>query len=242
VTDRIVIVTGSAGGIGSAIVRAFETKGDTVIGLDLVDGFDIRDPGACQAAADEIKEEYGRIDVLCGNAGVGAVGDILAATVDDWTRVFDVNVFGLAHLTGAVIPVMRRQGSGAIVNTCSIAAEVGLVERVVYSASKGAVLAMTRAIAADEVRYGIRVNCVCPGTVDGPWVRRLIDNSDDPAATLAALAARQPTWRLITAEEVAAAVIYLADPSTATTGHSLQIDGGLAAVRVIDSREQDKID
>jgi len=132
VTDRIVVVIGSAGGIGSAIVNAFERNGDAVIGLDLVDGFDIRDPHACRQAADAILEEHSRIDVLCGNAGVGAVGDILAATPDDWTRVFGVNVFGLAHLTAAVMPAMRRQGSGAIVNTCSIAAEVGLVERVVY--------------------------------------------------------------------------------------------------------------
>lgn len=232
--DRVVVVTGSAGGIGSAIVDAFESRGDIVVGLDLVDGFDIRDWNACQAAASEIVGSYGRIDVLCGNAGVGAVGDVVAATPEDWRRVFDVNVFGLAYLTSAVLPIMRDQGSGAVINTCSIAAEVGLVDRAVYSASKGAVLALTKAMAADEVAWGIRVNCVCPGTVDGPWVRRLIADSDDPVATRRTLETRQPIGRLLQPEEVAAAIVYLSDPGTSTTGCALMLDGGISAVKIVD--------
>src|SRR3954453_18786604 len=131
---RVVVVTGTAGGIGSAIAAEFESLGDTVIGLDIVDGFDVSDPAQCQAMAAGIDEEHGRIDVLCNNAGVGAVGDVTQASVDDWHRVFAVNVFGVAHLSAAVIPIMRRQGSGAIVNTCSVVAAVGLVERAVYTA------------------------------------------------------------------------------------------------------------
>lgn len=228
------VVTGAAGGIGTALVSAFDALGDVVVGLDLEWGFDLRDPAACTAEAARIQEEHGRIDVLCNNAGVGAVGDVVDATVDDWEHVFSVNVFGLAHLSAAVLPHMRAAGSGAIVNTCSVAADVGLVERAVYTASKGAVLGLTKAMAADEARRGIRVNCVNPGTVDGPWVQRLIADSDDPKATRAALEARQPLGRLVQAEEVAAAVAYLAAPTTYTSGQELILDGGITGIRLVD--------
>jgi NAD(P)-dependent dehydrogenase (short-subunit alcohol dehydrogenase family) len=183
--------------------------------------------------AARVDGEHGRIDVLCNNAGVGAVGDVTQATLDEWQRVFAVNVFGIAHLSAAVIPAMRRAGRGAIVNTCSVAAAVGLVERAVYSASKGAVLGLTRAMAADEAEHGIRVNCVSPGTVDGPWVRRLVDQSDDPKATLAALERRQPLGRLVAPEEVAKAVAFLAADTTFTTGQDLLLDGGITGVRIV---------
>lgn len=230
---RVVIVTGTSGGIGSAIAAEFERLGDTVVGLDLVEGFDVTDPIQCRDVADRTEREQGRIDVLCNNAGIGAVGDVTHATVDEWERVFAVNVFGIAHLSAAVIPAMRRAGRGAIVNTCSVAADVGLVERAVYSASKGAVLGLTRAMAADEAEYGIRVNCVSPGTVDGPWVRRLIDNSGDPDATRRALEARQPLGRLVAPEEVAKAVAFLAADTTFTTGQDLLLDGGITGVRIV---------
>ncbi len=233
-TDRrVVIVTGSAGGIGSSLVEAFEARGDIVVGLDIANGFDITDRGACEAAATEILATHGRIDVVCQNAGIGAVGSVVDATPEQWSAVFAVNVFGIANLSAAVIPSMRSQRSGTIVMTCSVAAEVGLVERAVYSASKGAVLALAKAMAADEAGYGIRVNCVSPGTVDGPWVRRLIDAADDPAATLAALEARQPLGRLVAPEEVAAAVVFLAAPTTFTTGAELLLDGGITGVRIV---------
>lgn len=232
-SGRVVVVTGSAGGIGSAIAAAFEALGDTVVGLDLEDGFDVRDRSACQAAVARVLGDHGRIDVLCENAGVGAVGTVVDATPEDWERVFAVNVFGVAHLAAAAVPAMRAAGRGAVVMTCSVAAEVGLVERAVYSASKGAVLGLARAMAADEARHGIRVNCVLPGTVEGPWVRRLVDQSDDPAATRAALEARQPLGRLVQPEEVAAAVVYLADDRCFTTGAELLLDGGITGVRIV---------
>src|SRR4051794_21008386 len=152
-SGRVVIVTGTSGGIGSAIAAEFEALGDTVVGLDLVEGFDVTDPEQCEAVAARLDAEHGRVDVLCNNAGIGAVGDVTQATLDEWQRVFAVNVFGIAHLSAAVLPVMRRAGTGAIVNTCSVAAAVGLVERAVYSASKGAVLGLTRAMAADEAEH-----------------------------------------------------------------------------------------
>ena len=118
-----------------------------------------------------------------------------------------------------------------MVNTCSIAATAGLPDRAVYSASKGAVLSLTLAMAADHLREGIRVNCVNPGTADTPWVARLLDSAADPAAERAALEARQPSGRLVTADEVAAAVLYLAGPQAgATTGTSLAVDGGMAGL------------
>jgi NAD(P)-dependent dehydrogenase (short-subunit alcohol dehydrogenase family) len=230
----VVVVTGAAGGIGTALVEAFENDGDVVIGLDIEWGFDIRDAAACRSAAHRIYDEHGRIDVLCNNAGVGAVGDVVDAPEEDWSRVFSVNVFGLAFLSAAVLPFMREAGSGAIVNTCSVVANVGIAERAVYSASKGAVMGLTKSMAADEAEWGIRVNCVNPGTVDGPWVRRLIAESEDPAATLARLEARQPLGRLVGPEEVAAAVMYLAAPTTYTTGQELILDGGIAGVRLVD--------
>jgi NAD(P)-dependent dehydrogenase (short-subunit alcohol dehydrogenase family) len=231
--ERVVIVTGTAGGIGSAIAAEFTALGDTVVGLDIVDGFDVTDPDACQAIAQRVEGDHGRIDVLCNNAGIGAVGDVTQASLDEWERVFAVNVFGIAHLSAAVIPAMRRAGRGAIVNTCSVAADVGLVERAVYSASKGAVAGLTRAMAADEAENGIRVNCVSPGTVDGPWVRRLVDASDDPLATLAALERRQPLGRLVMPDEVAKAVAFLAADTTYTTGQDLLLDGGITGVRIV---------
>jgi NAD(P)-dependent dehydrogenase (short-subunit alcohol dehydrogenase family) len=232
-SGRVVIVTGTSGGIGSAIAAEFEALGDTVVGLDIVDGFDVTDPEQCATMAAEVEEAHARIDVLCNNAGIGAVGDVTQATVDEWQRVFAVNVFGIAYLSAACLPMMRRAGHGAIVNTCSVAADVGLVERAVYSASKGAVLGLTRAMAADEAEHGIRVNCVSPGTVDGPWVRRLIENSDDPAATRSALERRQPLGRLVAPEEVAKAVAFLAADTTFTTGQDLLLDGGITGVRIV---------
>lgn len=233
-SPRVIVVTGAAGGIGTALVETFENSGDVVVGLDIEWGFDIRDAAACRSTVQQIYDEHGRIDVLCNNAGVGAVGDVVDAPVEDWERVFAVNVFGLAFLSAAVLPFMRDAGSGAIVNTCSVAADVGLAERAVYTASKGAVLGLTKAMAADEALRGIRVNCVNPGTVDGPWVQRVIDESDDPADTLARLEARQPLGRLVGADEVAAAVLYLAAPSTYTTGQELILDGGITGIRLVD--------
>lgn len=226
---RVVVVTGSAGGIGAEMVKAFEAAGDTVVGLDIADGFDVTDRAQCDAAIARI----GPVDVLCNNAGIGAVGDVIEATQEQWESVFAVNVFGMAYLSAAVLPSMRAKRAGAIINTCSVAAQVGLVQRAVYSASKGAVAGLTKAMAADDAENGIRVNCICPGTVEGPWVKRLIDNSDDPAATRAALEARQPLGRLVGPDEVAAAAVYLAAPTTYTTGIELTLDGGIGGVRIV---------
>jgi NAD(P)-dependent dehydrogenase (short-subunit alcohol dehydrogenase family) len=234
---RVVVVTGSVGGIGAALVERFTAAGDVVVGFDVAPGADVAvdltDPAACEVAFGRVLAEHGRIDVLCNNAGVSAVGDVVTATPEDWQRVFAVNVFALASVSRAALPAMRAAGRGAIVNTCSVAAVVGLVERAVYSASKGAVLSLTKAMAADEVTHGIRVNCVCPGTVDGPWVRRLIAAAPDPGAAGSALRARQPLGDLVPTAAVVDAIAYLAADTTFTTGSEWVLDGGITGVRIV---------
>jgi 2-keto-3-deoxy-L-fuconate dehydrogenase len=232
---RVVVVTGARGGIGTAIADAFAALDDQVVGLDLLDGFDVTDADACAEAATRIEAEHGPVDVLCNNAGIAATGDVVASTPDEWQRVFAVNVFGVANMSRAFLPAMRTAGRGVIVNTCSVVASVGLVERAVYGASKGAVLALTKAMAVDEVAHGIRVNCVSPGTVWSPWVERLVAATPDPAAAEEALRRRQPLGRMVSCEEVAAAIVYLAAPDTFTTGADLLLDGGITGVRIVSS-------
>jgi 2-keto-3-deoxy-L-fuconate dehydrogenase len=236
VKNRVVVVTGAAGGIGTAIAARFRIDGATVVGLDLAGSdidVDLTDAASIEAAVARIMGENGRIDVLCNNAGIAAVGDVVDATLADWTSTFAVNVFGLAAMSKAVLPHMRASQSGVIINTCSVAASVGLVQRAVYSASKGAVLALTKAMAADEVAYGIRVNCVSPGTVWSPWVERVVATTPDPAATVENMRKRQPMGRMVSVDEVADAVAYLAAPSTFTTGSDFLLDGGITGVRIV---------
>lgn len=232
-SGRVVVITGSAGGIGAVTAARFAAQGDTVIGLDLVAGFDVTVRADCDDAAAAAVAAHGRIDVLCNVAGVGAVGDVVVASEEEWQRVFSVNVFGVANMSRAVLPAMRDAGRGAIVNACSVAAAVGLVDRAVYSASKGAVLSLTRAMAADEVTHGIRVNCVSPGTVASPWVERLIATTPDPHQAMEALRRRQPLGRLVECAEVAHAICYLAAETTFTTGADFLLDGGITSMRIV---------
>ncbi len=229
-------MTGAAGGIGTAIANRFRRDGEVVVGLDLAGSdidVDLTQPSSIDTAVSQIVDQHGRIDVLCNNAGVAAIGDVVDATTADWMSTFSVNVFGLAAMSKAVLPHMRALQSGVIINTCSVAASVGLVQRAVYSASKGAVLALTKAMAADELPYGIRVNCVSPGTVWSPWVERVVATTTDPAATVESMRRRQPLGRMVAVEEVADAVAYLAAPSTFTTGSDWLLDGGMTGVRIV---------
>ncbi|MFD0744037.1 SDR family NAD(P)-dependent oxidoreductase [Phytohabitans flavus] len=196
-------------------------------------GADVRDDASVRAGVAAAADALGGLDVLVNNAGIGAQGTIETNPDDDWLRVLDVNVVGIVRVSRAALPYLRASEHAAIVNTCSIAATAGLPARALYSASKGAVQSLTLAMAADHVREGIRVNCVNPGTVDTPWVRRLLDTAADPEAEIAALRARQPTGRLVSAEEVAAAIAYLASPAAgSTTGTVLAVDGGMQGLRL----------
>ncbi len=238
-----VLVTGGASGIGRAIATAALSRGATVAVLDLdlsgspdgAIGFvaDVSDSASVDFAVAAAAAELGGIDIVANNAGIGAQGTVETNSLDEWHHVFDINVFGMVRVMKAALPHLRLSDHAAVVNTCSIAATAGLPERALYSATKGAVLSLTLAMAADHLHEGIRVNCVNPGTTDTPWIGRLLNSADDPAAERAALAARQPTGRLVTADEVAAAVLYLAGPMAgATTGTSLAVDGGMAGLRL----------
>ncbi len=237
------LVTGGASGIGHAVASAALERGAVVAVIDLDPSnapagatrhrADVSDDSSVADAVARAAEALGGIDVVVNNAGIGAQGTVETNPIDEWRHVFDVNVFGMVRVMRAALPHLRRSAHAAVVNTCSIAATAGLPDRAVYSASKGAVLSLTLAMAADHLHEGIRVNCVNPGTADTPWVARLLDRADDPAAERAALAARQPSGRLVTAEEVAAAILYLAGPDAgATTGTSLAVDGGMAGLRL----------
>jgi 2-keto-3-deoxy-L-fuconate dehydrogenase len=237
------LVTGGGSGIGAATVERLTAEGARVAVLDVdvsaVDGryvavrADVTDDASVRAAVDSAVAELGGLDVLCNNAGIGAQGTVADNGDEEWHRVLDVNVLGIVRTTRAALPYLRRSEHAAIVNTCSIAAWAGLPNRALYSASKGAVQALTLAMAADHLHEGIRVNCVNPGTADTPWVQRLLDAAADPEGERARLEARQPTGRLVTADEVAGAIVHLADPrSGATTGTVLAVDGGMYGLRL----------
>jgi NAD(P)-dependent dehydrogenase (short-subunit alcohol dehydrogenase family) len=237
------IVTGGSSGIGLATARRLAEAGARVLALDVsapaaAEGIewlrcDVADDVMVRGAAPAALDRLGGLDVLVNNAGVGAQGTVEDNPDDEWRRVFEINVFGTVRVTRAFLPALRASVRAAIVNTCSVAADVGLPRRTLYSASKGAVLALTRAMAADHLAEGIRVNCVSPGTVDTPWVGRLLDAARDPAVERAALVARQPHGRLVSAEEVASAIYYLAGPTAgSTTGTELVVDGGLMSLRL----------
>jgi len=242
-TGLVAIVTGGASGLGAAIadrlrrggamVAVFDLRPDAAPHADLAVAVDVADDASVRAGVERVAAELGRIDVLVNNAGIGAQGTVEANADDEWLRVLDVNVVGMARVSRAALPHLRRSPAAAIVNTSSIAATAGLPERALYSASKGAVAALTRAMAADHLREGIRVNAVNPGTADTPWVGRLLDAAPDPAAERAALEARQPHGRLVSAAEVADAVAYLASPASgSTTGIALAVDGGMSELRL----------
>ena len=194
---------------------------------------DVGDDASVREAIATVIRRFGRIDILVNNAGIGAQGTIADNDDDEWMHVLNVNLLGIVRVTRAALPHLRRSAAAAIVNTGSVAATAGLPERALYTASKGAVLALTRAMAADHLREGIRVNCVNPGTADTPWILRLLERTADPAAERAALNARQPHGRMVTADEVAGAITYLASPNSgSTTGTSLAVDGGMQALRL----------
>jgi 2-keto-3-deoxy-L-fuconate dehydrogenase len=237
------LVTGGASGIGLAAARLLSERGAEVAVLDLDPGpvekplhgltADVGDDASVRAAVAGAAQLLGGLDILVNNAGIGAAGTVEDNPDEQWHHVLDVNVLGMVRTTRAALPHLRGSAHAAIVNVCSVAATAGLPQRTLYSASKGAVLSLTLAMAADHVREGIRVNCVNPGTADTPWIARLLDAAPDPAAEHAALKARQPMGRLVTAEEVAAAIAYLASPAAASvTGTALAVDGGMQGLRL----------
>ncbi|KQV74224.1 short-chain dehydrogenase [Aeromicrobium sp. Root344] len=238
----VAVVTGGASGIGAAIASELRDRGASVAVLDrepstapegtLAVEADVALDDSVRAAIETVVGTLGRIDIVVNNAGISAKGTVEDNSDAEWQRVHDVNVLGVVRTSRAALPHLRQSPSPAIVNVSSIAATAGLPERALYSATKGAVHALTLAMAADHVREGIRVNSVNPGTVETAFVTGLLEQAADPVAERAAMTARQPHGRLVSPEEVAHAVAYLASPlATSTTGASLAVDGGMAGLR-----------
>ena len=238
----VAIVTGGASGIGGAVTRRLLERGGRVAVLDInIDGADpdafavrtdVGESSSVRDAVAAVVNRMGCVDIVINNAGVGAQGTVEDTSDEEWARVLSINVISIARLSRACLPYLRASSHPAIVNTCSVAATMGLPERALYTASKGAVLSLTRAMAADYVRDGIRVNCVNPGTADTPWVTRLLQGAADPESERRALQARQPHGRLVSVDEIADAIAYLASPrSGSTTGASLAVDGGMQNLR-----------
>ncbi|MCT9093745.1 SDR family oxidoreductase [Streptomyces sp. ASQP_92] len=242
------LVTGGASGIGAAVAELLMARGARVAVLDRdVEGApdgalaleaDVTDDAGVGDAVARAVAAFGALHTVVSNAGIGAVGTVEDNDDAEWHRVLDVNVLGMVRVARHTLPHLRRAagerpGRASLTQTCSIAATAGLPQRALYSAAKGAVLSLTLAMAADHVREGVRVNCVNPGTADTPWVARLLDGADDPEAERAALRARQPMGRLVSAAEVAAAIAYLASPAAAAvTGTALAVDGGMQGLRL----------
>jgi meso-butanediol dehydrogenase/(S,S)-butanediol dehydrogenase/diacetyl reductase len=248
--DKVCIVTGGGSGIGRASALLFAREGARLAVADK------RLPAAEAVAAECIREgaqalpvevdvarsadvqrmvaatvaAFGRLDVLVNNAGYGIAGSVVETDEQAWDDLMAVNVRGVFLCCKHAIPAMRANGGGAIVNTASVVAAVGIRDRAAYCASKGAVAALTRAVAIDHVGDGIRCNAVAPGTVDTPYFDRILKTSADPAAVRKKLETRQLLGRLGTPEEIAAAILFLAgDESRFATGTILTIDGGMTA-------------
>ena len=237
------IVTGAGSGIGLEVARKLNEQGAKVFGFDLRAGdlqevatfieCDISNPESVKKAFADFTSQSKTLDILINNAGIGAIGTVEQATEEEWQRVFNVNVFGTGRMSAAAMPLLKASQHAAIVNTCSLVATAGVPNRAVYGASKGAIYALTLAMAVDGLADGVRVNCVNPGTADTPWIKNLLSKADNPDKEYVALQARQPIGRLVSPVEVASAIVYLANPAQAsTTGTAVAVDGGVQGLRV----------
>lgn len=245
--DKVVLITGGSRGIGKAIALAFAKNGAKVIttssrsdgdqlkheiekigGVSLHIQSDVSNENSVREAVETAITKFGRIDILVNNAGIVIPGNLENTSVEEFDKTMEINVKGTFLMSKHTVPVMRNNGGGVIVNIGSVAALKGHIDRVAYCASKGAVVAMSRAMAAEYVKDGIRVNVVCPGTTMTPAIEEKIKNAEDPEVMRATFVNRQPLGRLGTADEIAEAVMFAAcDEASYMTGSVLVIDGGM---------------
>jgi NAD(P)-dependent dehydrogenase (short-subunit alcohol dehydrogenase family) len=241
------IVTGAGAGIGRAIALRLAGEGARVAIADVdeeaakkvaseIDGetlvrrTDVTTAGEVEALVASAVEAWGGLDVMVNNAGVGVAATVVNTTEEDYERVMDVCLRGTLLGMKYAIPAIKDSGGGSVINMSSVAALVGIADRAVYSAAKGAILSLTRAAAIDHVEEGVRVNCIAPGTVDTPWVSRITSGYDDPEEARANMQARQPHNRFVTPGEIAAMTAYLAsDESASCIGACMIVDGGVTA-------------
>jgi NAD(P)-dependent dehydrogenase (short-subunit alcohol dehydrogenase family) len=241
------IVTGAGAGIGRAIALRLASEGARVALADVdeeaakkvaseIDGetlvrrTDVTTAGEVEALVASAVEAWGGLDVMVNNAGVGVAATVVNTTEEDYERVMDVCLRGTLLGMKYAIPAIKDSGGGSVINMSSVAALVGIADRAVYSAAKGAILSLTRAAAIDHVGEGVRVNCIAPGTVDTPWVSRITAGYDDPEEARANMQARQPHSRFVTPEEIAAMAAYLAsDEAASCIGACMIVDGGVTA-------------
>ena len=240
---RTVIVTGAGRGIGASIARKFLDLGDRVYGVDLafdeapcevVEAVcDITDPDAVRELVERVVRETGRVDVLVNNAGIRVEADVIDTTIEDWDRLMAVNLTAVFLACKFALPHMVEQGSGAIVSVASVAGLNPIPDRAAYCASKAGVIGLTRQMALQYARRGIRVSAVCPGPTLTPFTRRYRERFGDPEAESAAFAGRLPVGRFAAPEEIANAIAFLAsDDASFITGSVLDVDGGNNLVTV----------
>jgi len=247
---KIAIVTGAGSGIGHETAKLFAQEGATVIVADRAADaasrvaeeivgsggkafpatVDVTREAEVKALIEGTARTHGRLDILVNNAGYGFAGTVVNTTEEQWDALMAVNVKGVFFGCKYAIPIMEKQGGGAIVNTASTVAIVGITDRAAYVASKGAVAALTRAMALDHVKANIRVNCVAPGTIESPYFTEIFATAENAAELRRNLEQRQAMERLGKPIEIARAILFLAsDESSFCTGTTLVADGGWTA-------------